>query len=95
MRLAQRVARIGESATLKVSRRAGELARQGVPVIDFGAGEPDFDCPPVAGEAARRGLAGGVTPDTPARGLRRRRGAHGEGVARGPGGAGGGGGRAG
>jgi len=38
MKLAQRTTRIGESATLKVSRRAKELARQGVEVIDLGAG---------------------------------------------------------
>jgi len=69
MKLAQRTTRIGESATLKVSRRAKELARQGVEVIDFGAGEPDFDTPAVAVEAARQALADGFTRYTPAAGI--------------------------
>ena len=69
MKLAQRTTRIGESATLRVSRRAKELARQGVEVIDFGAGEPDFDSPAVAVEAARRALAEGFTRYTPAAGI--------------------------
>jgi aspartate aminotransferase len=72
-RLATRVSRIGESATLAVSRRAGELARQGVEIIDFGAGEPDFDSPRVAVEAARRALAEGFTRYTPALGIPRLR----------------------
>ena len=59
--LAKRVSRIGESATLKVTRRAMALKAQGVDVVDFGAGEPDFDSPPVAVEAARKALADGFT----------------------------------
>jgi aspartate aminotransferase len=68
VKLAGRVARIGESATLQVSRRAAELVRQGIEVIDFGAGEPDFDSPASAVEAARRALAEGFTRYTPALG---------------------------
>ncbi|HEX2163886.1 MAG TPA: pyridoxal phosphate-dependent aminotransferase [Thermoanaerobaculia bacterium] len=73
MKLAARTSRIGESATLRVSRRAGELARQGVEIVDFGAGEPDFASPPVAVEAARRALAEGFTRYTPALGIPRLR----------------------
>ncbi|MFP3938751.1 MAG: pyridoxal phosphate-dependent aminotransferase [Thermoanaerobaculia bacterium] len=69
MRLSARVGRIGESATLKVSRRAAELRAQGVEVVNFGAGEPDFDSPAVAVEGARRALAEGLTRYTPASGL--------------------------
>jgi len=69
MRLAQRVSRISESATLKVARRAKELARLGIDVIDFGPGEPDFPSPAVAVEAARRALADGFTRYTPAAGI--------------------------
>ena len=68
MRLSPRVGRIGESATLRVSRRAAELRAAGREVIDFGAGEPDFDSPPVAVEAARRALAEGQTRYAPASG---------------------------
>src|SRR5262245_23568901 len=60
-RLAARVSRIGESATLKVTRRAMALKAQGIDLVDFGAGEPDFDSPPVAVEAAGRALAEGFT----------------------------------
>jgi aspartate aminotransferase len=69
MRLAGRVSKIGESATLKVTRRAAELRAQGVDVVDFGAGEPDFRSPAVAVEAARRALAEGFTKYTPSSGI--------------------------
>ncbi len=52
---------MGESATLRVARRALELKARGVSLVDFGAGEPDFDSPAVAVEAACRALAGGFT----------------------------------
>jgi aspartate aminotransferase len=69
MQLSRRVARIRESATLRVSRRAHELREQGVRVVDFGAGEPDFDSPPCAVEAARRALAEGFTKYTANNGI--------------------------
>jgi len=69
MQLSGRVERIRESATLRVTRRALELRRQGVPVIDFGAGEPDFDSPAVAVEAARDALAAGFTRYTANNGI--------------------------
>jgi len=69
MQLSGRVARIRESATLRVSRRAAELRAAGVDVVDFGAGEPDFDSPAVAVEAARRALADGFTRYTPTAGI--------------------------
>ncbi|HSM15148.1 MAG TPA: aminotransferase class I/II-fold pyridoxal phosphate-dependent enzyme, partial [Thermoanaerobaculia bacterium] len=69
MKLTSRVDRIGESATLRVSRRAAEMRAQGVDVVDFGAGEPDFPSPPVAVEAARKALADGFTKYTPSSGI--------------------------
>lgn len=61
MRLASRTALMGESATLKVTRRSLELKSQGVKVVDFGAGEPDFDSPRVAVDAACEALQSGFT----------------------------------
>ena len=61
MLLSARAAALAESATLQVARRALELKAQGVELADFGAGEPDFDSPAVAVEAARRALAEGFT----------------------------------
>jgi aspartate aminotransferase len=69
MRLSRRVRRIGESATLRASRRASELKAKGVEVVDFSAGEPDFASPSVAVEAARRALADGFTKYTPNAGI--------------------------
>lgn len=69
MHLAARMSRIGESATLKVSRRAAELKASGADVVDFGAGEPDFASPGVAVEAARQALADGFTKYTPTSGI--------------------------
>jgi aspartate aminotransferase len=67
--LTSRANRIGESATLKVTRRAAELRARGISVVDLGAGEPDFPSPTAAVEAARRALADGFTRYTPGSGL--------------------------
>lgn len=69
VKLSSRVSRIGESATLKVSRRALELKARGVPVVDFGAGEPDFSSPAVAVDAACRALTTGFTKYTQGSGI--------------------------
>ena len=45
MKLAERVCGISESPTLAVSARASVLRAQGIDVIDFSAGEPDFPTP--------------------------------------------------
>jgi aspartate aminotransferase len=68
VKLSNRVSRIGESATLKVSRRAMALKARGVPVVDFGAGEPDFASPAIAVDAACRALNAGFTRYTPGSG---------------------------
>jgi aspartate aminotransferase len=69
VKIAARAARIAESVTLRVTRLAVELAAQGVSVVDWGAGEPDFPSPAVAVEAARRALAEGFTRYTPGSGI--------------------------
>jgi aspartate aminotransferase len=43
--LAERVSRISESSTMKVAAEADKLRREGIDVVDFGAGEPDFPTP--------------------------------------------------
>jgi aspartate aminotransferase len=45
MKLARRVMELEESATLAVSAKAARMKAEGVDVIGFGAGEPDFDTP--------------------------------------------------
>ncbi|HVR10805.1 MAG TPA: aminotransferase class I/II-fold pyridoxal phosphate-dependent enzyme, partial [Thermoanaerobaculia bacterium] len=61
MKLSARAAAMGESATLRVARRALELKAKGVSLVDFGAGEPDFASPAVAVQAACQALADGFT----------------------------------
>ena len=41
-----------------------QMKAQGIDVVDFGAGEPDFASPAVAVEAARQALADGFTKYT-------------------------------
>jgi aspartate aminotransferase len=61
VKLSARASRIRESATLRVARRALELKARGVPIVDFGAGEPDVDSPAVAVDAACGALNAGFT----------------------------------
>ncbi len=51
-RISRRVGAIAESATLAIDTRAKALKAQGVDVIGFGAGEPDFPTPPHIVDAA-------------------------------------------
>jgi aspartate aminotransferase len=55
--LSARVQAIPESPTLAVSAKAKALKAAGVPVIGFGAGEPDFPTPANIVEAAQRAAA--------------------------------------
>ncbi len=50
--------------TLKVSAKAAALKAQGIDVINFGAGEPDFDTPVHIKDAAKRALDAGATKYT-------------------------------
>jgi aspartate aminotransferase len=59
--LSARSGRIGESATLRVARRAKELAAEGRDIVDLSAGEPDFPSPKVAIDAAVEALRSGFT----------------------------------
>lgn len=66
--LAKRVSSIKPSVTLAISAKAKELRAQGVDVVGFGAGEPDFDTPQNIKDAAIRALEAGFTKYTPASG---------------------------
>ena len=70
MSLAQRIRDMEESPTLAVTAKAKALKAAGVPVIGFGAGEPDFPTPPHIVEAAQRAAADPASHRyTPAAGL--------------------------
>jgi aspartate aminotransferase len=61
MKLADRVHRIQPSPTLAIDAKAKALKAQGVDVISFGAGEPDFDTPDAIRDAARNAINAGFT----------------------------------
>jgi len=66
--LSKRASQLKPSATLAISAKSKELKSQGVDVIGFGAGEPDFPTPIHIREAAKRSLDNGDTFYTPASG---------------------------
>ncbi len=69
MKISQRAKKVAPSATLAVTNRAKELKAQGIDVVGFGAGEPDFDTPEYIKEAAIKALKDGKTKYTPASGI--------------------------
>jgi aspartate aminotransferase len=68
MKVSKRALSVPPSATLAVTARAKELKAQGVNVVGFGAGEPDFDTPQYIKQAAIDALNAGKTKYTPASG---------------------------
>lgn len=68
MQLSRRVQSLRPAATVAVSNRAKELIRSGIPVLSFGAGEPDFDTPERIKQAAIDALKAGLTKYAPAAG---------------------------
>ena len=49
------------SLTLSIDARAKEMKAQGMDVVGFGAGEPDFDTPLYIQNAAKEALDRGMT----------------------------------
>ncbi len=69
MQLARRIQQIPPSATLALNTKANQLKAQGVDVVNFGVGEPDFDTPSHIREAAIRAIQEGFTRYTPVGGI--------------------------
>lgn len=68
MKLSRRVSDLKASATIVVMNRAKDMQRQGIDVISFAAGEPDFDTPQPIKDAAIKALQGGMTKYMPTMG---------------------------
>ncbi len=66
--LSKRVRQLKPSATLAISAMAKQLKSQGIDVVGFGAGEPDFPTPAHIREAAKKSLDRGETFYTPVEG---------------------------
>jgi len=75
MKLAARVSRIAPSPTLAMAATAKAMAAQGLDIVDFSTGEPDFDTPEPVKAAAEAAIRAGFTKYTPSSGIDELRGA--------------------
>lgn len=69
MKLAARVSRIAPSPTLAMTATAKAMVAQGLDVVDFSSGEPDFDTPEPVKAAAEAAIRAGFTKYTPSSGI--------------------------
>jgi aspartate aminotransferase len=69
MTFAARMQQIAPSPTLKVTAEADRMRRQGIDVVDLGAGEPDFPTPEHVKAAAHLALDQNFTKYTPSAGI--------------------------
>ncbi len=69
MKLAARAARVVPSPTLSITATAKAMAAQGIDVVDFASGEPDFDTPEPVKAAAEAAIRAGFTKYTASSGI--------------------------
>ena len=69
MKISKRLKEVKESPTLAITARAKEMKQRGEDVVNFGAGEPDFDTPVPIKSAAIKAIEGGFTKYTPSSGI--------------------------
>ena len=67
--LAERTTRIASSPTMQVTATVDRMRREGIDVIDFGTGEPDFATPAHVAAAAHRAIDEDFTKYTPVGGI--------------------------
>lgn len=68
LELSKKAQAVKPSSTLAITAKAKELMAQGIDVVGFGAGEPDFDTPDNINEAAIKAIHDGFTKYTDASG---------------------------
>jgi aspartate aminotransferase len=68
-KLADRTKLIKPSVTLAIAAKAGKLRSEGVDIVNFSAGEPDFDTPEHIKAAAVEALRKGMTKYTDVKGI--------------------------
>jgi len=69
MSLSKRVRGLSPSVTLAISAKAKQMQKEGIDVIEFGAGEPDFDTPELIKKAGIDAINSGFTKYTEASGI--------------------------
>ena len=67
--LSNRAKSLKPSPTLAINAKAKSMQAQGIHVISFGAGEPDFDTPENIKQAAKKAIDEGFTKYTPVGGI--------------------------
>jgi aspartate aminotransferase len=68
-KISRRAASLAPSLTLAIDSKAKQMKAEGLDVVGFGAGEPDFDTPQHIKDAAAAALAAGFTKYTPSSGI--------------------------
>ncbi len=68
MSISKKVKEIAPSLTLEITAKAKKMKAEGISVIGFGAGEPDFNTPEYIINSAKKALDIGFTKYTPAAG---------------------------
>ncbi|MEG2412340.1 MAG: pyridoxal phosphate-dependent aminotransferase [Clostridium sp.] len=69
MILSEKATKIAPSLTLAITAKAKKMRSEGIDVIGFGAGEPDFNTPKNIQQAAIKAMEAGQTRYTPASGI--------------------------
>lgn len=68
LEISMKAAAISPSPTLAIDSKFKEMKKQGIPVVGFGAGEPDFNTPDNIKEAGINAIKNNITKYTPASG---------------------------
>ena len=68
LRISKMASQISPSPTLALDSKYKQMKKQGIPVVGFGAGEPDFETPDNIKNAAIEAIKNGMTRYTPASG---------------------------
>lgn len=69
MTLSRIAENIAPSGTIKINTKVNNMAQEGISVIGFGMGEPDFDTPRNIADAAIKAIKEGFTRYTPTSGI--------------------------
>ena len=69
MSISKKVSEIAPSLTLEITAKAKKMKAEGISIIGFGAGEPDFNTPEFIIDSAKKALDIGFTKYTPAAGM--------------------------
>ena len=68
-KISRRASSLSPSLTLVIDSKAKQMKAEGLDVVGFGAGEPDFDTPQHIKDAATKAIADGFTKYTPSSGI--------------------------